>query len=244
MTLYLISFIAGILTVLSPCVLPVLPIVLGSASSTKSKNELYLTVLSLGLSVFLFSILLQTSLKFNPFFEFLPDRFWVILSGGVITFFGIVTIFPQIWDKLSLNLSLSKKSNNLLEKSQQTEGIAKPILLGASLGPVFTSCSPTYFVILGLITSSSYLEGVILLGIYILGMVGFLFIIGLFGYRITSKFKIFADPEGIVRKMIGVLFLVIGVGIILGYDKSLETFLLDLGVYDNFSQLEINLQNL
>lgn len=241
MTLYFAALIAGLLTVLSPCVLPVLPIILGSSATAKKKSELIIITLSLVVSVFIFTLFLQTSIKFTPFLQALGDRFWINVSGMIISIFGIITIFPSLWDKVSLDLN--NQSHELLEKSKTKEGVWKPILLGASLGPVFTSCSPTYFIIIGLIASSDFTQGLSLLMIYLIGLGGFLYVIGLLGSKLTRKLGMFANPQSPARKALGVLFLILGIGIVLGWDKALETYLLDQGIYNSFAEFEVNLLN-
>lgn len=241
MTLFIAALIAGFLTVLSPCVLPVLPIILGSSTQSKSKKDLVVIIVSLAVSIFVFTFLLRTSIQFLPILSDLGNRFWVVLSGLIIALFGVVTIFPSLWNKIDQTFGLNNQSHELLEKSKENHSPWQKVLLGASLGPVFTSCSPTYFVILGLVTSSDYVQGISLLVVYLLGLSIFLYIIGLLGFKATKKFGILADPNSLVRKSLGLLFVILGVGVVLGWDKVLETWLLDQGVYNGFAELEANL---
>ncbi|MFZ2255358.1 MAG: hypothetical protein WAW59_04915 [Patescibacteria group bacterium] len=76
MTLLLASFLAGILTILAPCVLPVLPVVLVGSLSEKQKWYPYLVILSLALSVVLFTVVLKVSTVFID----IPQSFWKYLS--------------------------------------------------------------------------------------------------------------------------------------------------------------------
>lgn len=76
MTLFLASFLAGILTILAPCVLPVLPVVLAGSLSEKQKWYPYLVILSLALSVVLFTVVLKASTVFID----IPQSFWKYLS--------------------------------------------------------------------------------------------------------------------------------------------------------------------
>lgn len=80
MTLFLASFLAGILTILAPCVLPVLPVVLAGSLGEKQKWYPYLVTLSLALSVVLFTVVLKVSTIFID----IPQSFWKYLSGGIL----------------------------------------------------------------------------------------------------------------------------------------------------------------
>ena len=57
----LISFFSGILTVLAPCVLPLLPVILGGGLAGQSKKRPYVIIASLILSLLLFTLLLKAS---------------------------------------------------------------------------------------------------------------------------------------------------------------------------------------
>ena len=68
MFLLLVSFIAGVLTVLAPCILPLLPVIVGGSLTGEGKDaqkkKVFTIVLSLGLSVIVFTFLLKVSTLF------------------------------------------------------------------------------------------------------------------------------------------------------------------------------------
>jgi len=111
MLLFLIAFIAGVLTVLAPCVLPLLPVIVGgSVSGGVNKARAYTVAFSLGVSVILFTLLLKASTAFIG----IPQYAWMWFSGGVLVVFGIITLIPQIWDKIGLVNTLSRESNKAM----------------------------------------------------------------------------------------------------------------------------------
>ena len=71
-SLAFVSFIAGILTILAPCVLPVLPVILAGSLTEKEKWYPYLVTLSLALSIVVFTVLLKASTAFID----IPSSFW------------------------------------------------------------------------------------------------------------------------------------------------------------------------
>ena len=92
-----ISFIAGVLTVLAPCILPLLPVIVGgSMAEQASAKRVFVIVGSLGVSVFVFTLLLKVSTAFIT----IPELFWQLLSGCLLLFFGIVTLWPALWEML------------------------------------------------------------------------------------------------------------------------------------------------
>ena len=165
MSLLFVSFLAGILTILAPCVLPLLPIILGGTAE-KNKSYPYIVIGSLGVSIFLFTLLLKaTSLLIN-----IPPQTWTSISGLILIFFGLISVFPTIWDNINKKLRLSSSSDKLMDQADKKQGILQPIILGAALGPVFSSCSFTYALLLATVLPANFLFGIANMIAYILGL--------------------------------------------------------------------------
>ncbi len=228
LTLLITSFVAGILTVLAPCVLPLLPIIIGSSVASNAKWKPFVITASLAFSLTLFTLLLKASTLLID----IPPEFWKYVSGGIIIFFGIITIFPNLWSDFSTKLGLSNKSDALLEKSTEKGGLWGAILIGMSLGPVFASCSPTYSLILATVLPVNFLEGVVYIIVYALGLASVLLLISFLGRSLINKLKVVANPNSVFKKVLGILFLIVGISIMTGFDKKVETAILDSGYFD------------
>ena len=220
--LLLISFIAGMLTVLAPCILPLLPIIVGgSVSGHATSRRATVIVASLGVSVFLFTLLLKATTAFIA----IPALFWQLLSGGLLVFFGIVTIVPSLWDRIPFVSALYISSNKLLGSGYKKQSIWGDAIIGAALGPVFSSCSPTYFVILAAVLPAHFATGIVYLLAYVLGLCLFLFVVAYVGQRAIAYLGVASNPEGWFKKAIGLLFVLIGIAVIFGIDKKIEAAL-------------------
>jgi len=232
MTLLIVAFFAWVLTVLAPCVLPLLPMILGaSIDDAKNKYAPYIVIASLSFSILLFSILLKaTTLLID-----LPIDFWKIFSGVLIIVMGIITLFPNIWKNISTKLNFSNNSNKMLWESANKTGNMKNILIGFSLGPVFSSCSPTYAIILAIVLPSSLLFGFTALIAYIAGLAAVLLAIAVFGQKFIKNVKWIADPNGMFKKILGIIFVLVWVAIMTWYDKKIEAAILDAGWIDTSS---------
>jgi cytochrome c biogenesis protein CcdA len=228
MTLLIVSFIAGVLTVLAPCILPLLPVVIGSSASGRSKYTPYIVVGSLGLSIILFTYILKASTAFIM----VPPQFWTYLSGGILFLFGVTLIFPALWEKLPNIAKLSSNSNKLVGSGYQRKSFFGDVIIGAALGPVFSTCSPTYFVILASVLPVSFALGTTYILAYVLGLSLILLLIALLGQRFADRLSRISDSHGYFKRSIGILFVILGVLIATGYEKKLETFILDSGYFD------------
>lgn len=230
MTLLIISFIAGVLTVLAPCILPLLPVIVGGSldNGETSKKRALTVTFALGVSVILFTLLLKASALLID----IPQDFWKWTSGGIILVFGVITLFPGLWERVSFMAGISRKSNEVLTKGYQKKNFWGDVVVGASLGPIFSACSPTYFVILATVLPAQPLVGMVYLLTYTLGLCLALLFVALVGQRIMERLGVAADPHGWFKRSLGILFIIVAVGIITGYDKKLQISILEAGFLD------------
>ncbi len=218
-----LSLLSGVLTVLSPCVLPLLPVIIGGSLTNQHKSRPWIITGSLVVSIVLFTLLLKVSTAFIN----VDPRVWTVISGGLVIGFGIVNLFPSVWEKFSGRFNLSGRSDELLQASAQKQSWVGSVLVGLSLGPVFSSCSPTYAIILATVLPQNFFAGLVNLIIYAVGLSLMLLLVGIFGQRIVKKLRWAADPHGWFRKVLGVIFIIVGVTILSGYEKHLEAYLLE-----------------
>jgi cytochrome c-type biogenesis protein len=242
MELAILSFIAGVLTVAAPCILPLLPVMIGGTAVTtgdeSSERRSWFRPLviagSLAASVVVFTLLLKATTALLG----VPQAIWNVLSGVIVLLFGVNLLFPVVWEKLMILSGLHIRSNQLLSASYARKGLAHDVLLGAALGPVFSSCSPTYALIVAAILPASFIQGVAYLSFYALGLAAALLIIAVIGQSAARKLRWLSDPAGWFRRTIGVLFIIVGVVVVFGLDRKFQAFVLDQGWYDPIIRLE------
>ncbi len=224
MLLLLISFIAGFLTILAPCVLPLIPLIIGGSISgnSKQKSRPYIIAGSLAASIIIFTLVLKVSTSLVN----LSPNFLLYASGGLVIALGLVSVFPELWEKLIIRLNWQAASQRFLGQSERNSGkYIGPILIGLALGPVFSSCSPTYAFILASVLPSNFLGGFIYLLTYVFALVIALLLVSLLGKKFISKLNWAVDTHGLFRRIIGVIFILIGIAIISGQEVRLETSL-------------------
>ncbi|MEZ4086932.1 MAG: cytochrome c biogenesis protein CcdA [Candidatus Gracilibacteria bacterium] len=228
------AFLAGVLTVLAPCTLTLLPVIIGGSVTEKNPWKPLIVGLSLGISVFAFTLLL----KVGTDLFLLDEDVLRVISAIIILALGFTMVFPTLWDHIQVKLGLYK-SEKLLESAKgKGGGFAGSILLGAALGPVFSTCSPTYFYIIGTVLPQDFWTGVLTLSVYSLGLVAVLVAIGYGGRAVTQRLKFAANPTGWFRRTLGVLLVIVGILFLTGWDKVLETWILDVSG-DNYFLIDI-----
>jgi len=93
-TFLLIAVVAGALTVLAPCILPLLPVVIGSSAQGRSRWTPFIVIASLGASILIFTYILKVSTLFID----IPNSVWSYFSGGILVLFGLILAWPKLWD--------------------------------------------------------------------------------------------------------------------------------------------------
>lgn len=232
----LLSFVAGLLTVLAPCVLPLLPVILGGSfdASDRDKKRPFIITGSLVASLILFTILLKASTVLIG----VDPRVWTTLSGLLVVTLGTFMLLPDLWARLIAKAGIEHRSQSLLGKAFQNKNKTwSAVLIGAALGPVFSSCSPTYAWVIATVIPSNILLGVIYLSIYCLGVAISLLAIALLGRRLLEKVRWASNPKGWFQRGIAIIFILVGVFIFTGYDKKVQTWLVDKD-YLNLIRLE------
>lgn len=235
MSLLIVAFLAGMLTILAPCVVSMIPILLARTSDGSKSHSATFVILGLGVSIIIFSILLKSTTLFLN----VPSATWAIISGIIIILFGLVTLFPKLWDWVVLKTRLPIVAQQNMSKASTKKGIWGDLLLGASLGPVFSACSPTYALIVASILPADPLVGMAYLIAFVIGLSLMLALLAIFGRALVQKLGWGINPNGVFHKVLGIILLIIGIMIVTGLDKDLLTVLVENGWYD----FQINLES-
>lgn len=233
-----ISILAGVFTVLAPCILPLLPVVVGASETDQryiSKRAL-VVIGSLSVSIIAFTFLLKASTLLID----IPPSFWSWFSGGIIILVGLAIVFPSFWTKILYVNKISLISNEALGAGYQQKSYAGDLLIGLALGPVFSTCSPTYLFIIATILPATFITGLLYLVGFVGGLAVSLLIIAYFGQQIVNKIVAHMQTAGNLKRLFGMLIILVGIAVLTGYDKKIETYILDSG-YEATIQLENNL---
>lgn len=246
MSLALVSFFAGLLTLAAPCVFTLLPVVVGGAvvradgdkSSFIARWRRPLVIIgSLVGSVIVFSVLLKGTTALLG----VPQLVWQLLSGTLLIALGLHQLFPGLWEHFILATGLSRRAGTLLATSGGGTTLTSEVLTGVALGPVFTSCSPTYALIVAVILPTSFTVGLGYIVLYALGLAVGLFAIAVVGRSLVETFGWLRNPHGWFARGIGLLFIVVGLAVIVGADKSFQAYVLDQTWYQQFLEFESTL---
>ena len=127
------------MTILAPCVLPVLPVILGSSAVPPRRDRAWRIIGTFAASIFVFTLALKAS---TTFIDISPE-FWKGVSASILIGYGVTTLFPAWWEYLMSKLPFQQRAETQLHRARGDGTYWSDIGVGAALGPVFTTCSPT-----------------------------------------------------------------------------------------------------
>ncbi len=214
----LFAILAGILTIGAPCILPLLPILLGTSVGHTSKTRpLYIVagfVLVFAiLGVFLSFLTTHVGLSANA----LRDGAIVLLA-----IFGILMIWPKPFEMLTEHM------NGLINKAGQV-GTARQdnwggFILGATLGIIWTPCAgPVLGTILTLVaTQNNFGHSLVLLVAYAIGAGIPMLIIAYGSQWVTTKIRSIAQYSIRLRQVFGALIILLAIAMYYQYDIKIQ----------------------
>lgn len=222
--LILFAALAGIATVLSPCILPVLPALL-SASSTGGKGRPFGVIVGLIASFVFFTLTLTAIVQaFGVSANFL--RYVAII---IIALFGLVLLIPKLSDIFAkLTDSFASIGSRVQSHSPRT-GFGSGLVIGSALGLVWTPCAgPILAAITTLVATQHVTFSIVILTIaYSLGAGIPLFLIAYGGQRALTTFPWLVRHTERIRQLFGVFMILTALALAFNWDALFQQKVLD-----------------
>jgi cytochrome c-type biogenesis protein len=222
---YGLGLLAGALSTLSPCVLPLVPVLIASAVNAHRRGPLALGI-GLALSFTLVGVLLAS---FGASLGLDPDTFRTA-GGVVLAIFGLILLVPKFQDLTARAAGTLSNSGNQLLARMTFEGLAGQFLVGVLLGVVWSPCvGPTLGAATTLASQGRDLGQIALLMLLFgIGAAAPLILLGSLSRATLLKVRgRLARAGRYGKQLFGLVMLGLGVLIATGADKSLEAWILD-----------------
>ena len=231
-----IAFLSGVLTVFSPCVLPILPIVLASGIDGKIWRVRGVIV-GLVVSFTLASLLLATVVRTFG----IPADTIRNIAVILLVIFGLSMVFPIIWEKAQVFIERYWKVRLV---QNQSDGFGGGFVTGVSLGIVWAPCvGPVVATVATLAAVNSFSFATVAIAFaYALGTGASLYFIAKGGSAVTAKLSIFKRNNQTIRQVFGVIILATALFIFSGTDRKLQEWTLN-NLPESWTQIATNFEN-
>lgn len=215
MLLFALAYLGGVLTIISPCILPVLPFVFARADRPFLKSGLPMLI-----GMVLTFAAVATLAAVAGGWAVAANEYGRIAALVLLALFGIALLFPAIADRATQ--PLVALGGRLSQSADGSGGFLPSLLLGVATGLLWAPCAGP---VLGLILTGAALQGAnvqttLLLLAYAAGAATSLALALLIGGRVFAAMKRSLGAGEWVRRGIGALVLVAVAAIALGVDTN------------------------
>jgi cytochrome c biogenesis protein CcdA len=217
------AFLSGVITILSPCILPVLPIVL-SGGVGGGKARPFGVLAGFVVSFTAFTLALSAIVQALG----IPVDALRIVAVVLIILFGVVMLVPWLTLRFEmLTARIGRRSGSAVD-SQKRNGFWSGVVVGLSLGLIWTPCvGPIMASVISLALTQHVDGGSVSITLaYTLGTSIPMLGVMLGGRALLNKVPALTKNAGSIQKVFGALMIVIGVAIGFGWDRQFQTFIL------------------
>src|SRR6516225_10682385 len=223
MILFVLAYLGGVLTIISPCILPVLPFIFARADRSFLHSGLPMLV---GMAATF--ALVATLAAVGGGWAVEANQYGRLVAIALLAVFGIALLFPSLSDRatrpiVALGARLSESADQDAESGAST--MLASLLLGVATGLLWAPCAGP---VLGLILTGAALRGAnvetsLLLLAYALGAATSLALALLVGGKVFAAMKRSLGVGEWVRRGLGAAVLVAVVAIAFGLDTGFLT---------------------
>lgn len=216
------AFIAGMVTILSPCILPVLPIILSSSvGGVESKTRPWGVVTGFVVSFTFFTLFLSTIVRATG----ISADSLRLVSVVVIAGFGLFLIVPRFQALLE---KLFTKLSSLAPQSQNRTGFWGGSVVGLSLGLLWTPCvGPILASVISLaITGTVNLDAFLLTFAYASGTAIPMLLMMYGGQTALSRVPWLVRNTVNIQKFFGMLMITTALLILNNVDRQFQSWIL------------------
>ena len=223
MTLLILAYLGGVLTIVSPCILPVLPFVFARADRPFLQSGLPMLV---GMAVAFAIVATLAAVAGGWVVE--ANQYGRAIAIALLAIFGLTLVFPNFADRLMAPLvNLGAKLSNSAQRDTDTPGshVLPSFVLGIATGLLWAPCAGP---VLGLILTGAALKGAsvgttLLLLAYAAGAATSLALALAVGGRLFAAMKRSLGVGEWIRRGLGVAVLIAVVAIAFGFDTGFLT---------------------
>ncbi|RFB74351.1 cytochrome c biogenesis protein CcdA [Herbaspirillum sp. 3R11] len=225
MTSYFIALAAGVLSTLSPCVLPLLPVIIGSAMHEHRYGPFAVAIGMSASFAVIGTILASAGARLG-----VGQGDFQVVAAIVLVLIGVVLLSKKLQERFAVATSGASGAGSKILSTLNISGLRGQFLVGLLLGLIWSPCvGPTLGAAITLASQGRDLPQIVtMMAVFGLGAGLPIALLGMLSRQAMLKMR--GKLQGVGswgKSMLGVLFIAVGLLILTGWDKSVEVFLLD-----------------
>lgn len=219
-----VAFLSGLLTILAPCIWPLLPIVLADVSHTNSKKRPMGITVGVAISFTLLTLSiawLESSLGFNP-------NLLRKIAVVVLVLVGISMVIPKMSQFVESRISRALGRFGNIGRNNGSD-FKSGLITGLALGVVWAPCSGPILASIATLAATNKISPqlVLITLIYVLGVSIPLFGLAVGGQKLFARSRRISKYTGKIQIISGIVLILTAVAIYTNYDKTIELNLLN-----------------
>ncbi len=221
----ILVFIAGLVTILKPCCLPLVPAVMSGSAGGKFRPVAIVSGMALSFTI-MGTLVSGFGAAFAGFADYMRSLSIIFIIGmGAVLFDDDINME---FIKLSSSITQGMRNNTgFLNRAMPEQGLFGGFFLGMSLGVVWIPCvGPILGAVLAYVASVGNMSyGAWMLFVYSVGMSLPMLSIAYYGKKVTNRYKWFMRNGEVLKKLAGLVLIVVGIMLLFNIDKLLIRFL-------------------
>ncbi|MDX2164885.1 MAG: cytochrome c biogenesis protein DipZ, partial [Gammaproteobacteria bacterium] len=198
------AFIEGLGLIFSPCILPVLPLILAT-SITGSRRQPFLIILGFIISFTLFALLSRHIIDILG----IPQEGIHSTAYILLLVFGLILLVPFLENLFAkITQPFSNRAEQLTHHKNK-DTVLGGLLIGILVGIIWIPCAGPILAaaLIQIITAQTNLESIIVLTAFSIGSGIPLLLIALFGQQMIERLKFFARHVVFIRRIMGIIII-------------------------------------
>ena len=214
MTMHLLAFLGGVLTILSPCILPVVPLVF-ARTGRGFAHETGPMLLGLAAAFTAAAMIARATAH------------WLLVANEIgrniallmLAIVGMSLVSVQVAEWLTRPVARAGAS---LLGTGAASSPARNVVLGMAIGLLWAPCAgPILGLLIAASTTTDAPHAATLFLTFAIGAAVSLAVVNALGARVLARFKRAGAADGVIRRVLGVATLVTVVALFFGWDRAL-----------------------
>jgi len=201
----LLAFLEGFALILSPCILPILPLILAT-SIVGNKTRPFLIIAGFIISFTFFALLSRKILAISG----IQQDTLQYIAYGLLFLFGLILVIPYLDDYFARMTNKLANSAENLSSGKRSQGILGALFIGLLIGVIWTPCAGPILAaaLIQVISAKTNIDATLTIIAFGIGTAIPMLIIALFSQQLTQRIRVISKHAVFIRRLMGIIIII------------------------------------